>query len=232
MGKRFDKKDFIKEINEKMKDFYLSCLEVRSVIPCVEEFFLSNELSYFQYWKMVKLLGVHLDIEFQNRFWNLNYHSASIQGIFLFFVLLSKDLHPNTSISTLKRYFKLVLSNFREEGHRMQADYNDFVSILVSYFKCTILNPYKVLKTSLEIENELDMYYNDQILMKFVQFILSSFMVTDQLIDVDRFLAVWNFDLRRDGRLRQLFHKYVTKEIVEKYKSFKKLQNKEQLIKI
>lgn len=232
MGKRFDKKNFIEEINDKMKEFYLSCLEVRSVIPCIEEFFLSNELSYFQYWKMVKLLGVHSDMEFQNRFWNLNYHSASIQGIFLFFVLLSKDTHPNNSASTLKRYFKLVMTSYREEGQRLLADYSEFANILASYFKCTIINPFKILKSRLEKENELELYYNDQILSKFTQFILSNYMASDQLIEVDRFLSVWHFDLRRDGRLRQLFHKYVTKEIVEKYKSIKQLQNKDKLIQL
>lgn len=234
MGTYFNKNTTkYNEINEMMSKFYFKSIDTSQIFYKIEFYINNKNLSFYELWKLIKLLGVHEDAEFQHEYWMTSYEDTngnSFSILFLLLILSCKD-KDNQKINYIKDYLKLICLDIYD-NNPLIIKYSFMYNILYGYLYLVILISLKVVKkiTLITIKNEE--YYNITILKKYLNYILDKYIINDNYINVDLFLLE-NLSLIKDDCLvRNSYSYFICNNVIKTYEMLKQKEDQLNIIKL
>ena len=150
--------DFNDKFEEYMQNFYCRLLRHDFVVSYVNDFFNKNEMTYYSFFMLMKVLGAHKDLKFQTNYWSdcyiYFYEKLGIHGILFIPLLLCKGSTDDKK-KIIKKYLNEHINNTTE---RITASSNLVINLLE--FKKVILTYVSCISTR-GLENVIKAMHND-----------------------------------------------------------------------
>jgi hypothetical protein len=191
-----NKKNILEKLNEYMNDFYFRLIRQDFVVNQIKEFHNKTVKTYFEFWSLTKLLGIHTNLNFQVNFWELAYVSHAdkngIEGILFVFLLLCKADYSD-KLRYVKSYLSVNINHSKEDDNNLIMTLVEFKKILFVYFSCLTTIPFEsYIKTqtnrNLESEDLIKKKFHPDEIKYFTDDILKNYVKKNFYVNAGKFL--------------------------------------------
>ena len=129
--------DIIEKI---MSQFFFRKIRHDFTVSHIEDYIHKPVKTYYEFLSLIKVLGVHNDIDFQNTFWEKCYvthiDKYGIDGV-LFLPLLLCNGDIRTKLDYIKEYLSVNINHSKEANlSTLIMTLNDFQNIIFTYLSC------------------------------------------------------------------------------------------------
>ena len=246
-------KNFNDKYEEYMQNFLCRLLRHDFVVSYVNDFFAKNEITYYSFFMLMKVLGAHTDLKFQTNYWSdcyiYFYEKLGIHGILFIPLLLSKGCTDDKK-KILKKYLNEHINNTRERitiNSNLVINLLEFKKVILTYVSCIstrgLENVIKAIDNdpkestflkNPEIKNEIKSYrllYSNQLVESFVDVLLRPYSRQNYYVNAGKFIDD-NIDfLTDDKKIRLRLREFSLKQkeisdLLKKTNPFELLSNK------
>lgn len=135
-------KGFSNDYEIYMKNFLFRLLRHDFVVSYIDDFFNQNEKTYYSFFMLMKILGIHTDLKFQTNFWSdcyiYFYEILGVHGILFIPLLLSKGTTEDKK-KVVKKYLNEHINHTKGRllpNSNLVMNLIDFKKVILTYFSC------------------------------------------------------------------------------------------------
>ena len=226
--------EFNDKFEEYMQNFYCRLLRHDFVVSYVNDFFNKNEMTYYSFFMLMKVLGAHKDLKFQTNYWSdcyiYFYEKLGIHGILFIPLLLCKGSTDDKK-KIIKKYLNEHINNTTE---RITANSNlvinllEFKKVILTYVSCIstrgLENVIKAIHNNPEessflkkpeIKEQIKTFrilYSNQLVESFIDVLLRPYSRQNYYVNAGKFIDD-NIDfLTDDKKIRERLAEFSAKQ--------------------
>jgi len=226
--------EFNDKFEEYMQNFYCRLLRHDFVVSYVNDFFNKNEMTYYSFFMLMKVLGAHKDLKFQTNYWSdcyiYFYEKLGIHGILFIPLLLCKGSTDDKK-KIIKNYLNEHINNRKERitvNSNLVINLLEFKKVILTYVSCIstrgLENVIKAIHNNPEdssflkkpeIKEQIKTFrilYSNQLVESFIDVLLRPYSRQNYYVNAGKFIDD-NIDfLTDDKKIRERLAEFSSKQ--------------------
>lgn len=217
------------KIDEKMEKFFFRVIPHEYIVTHIEDFiqdYIEKKTNYYDFQCLIKVIGIHDDLSFQNDFWEKCYvwhtDKYGLDGILLIPLFLCQG-EKDLKLEYVKEYMSKYIKHEKEFNRKnLIINLTQFYNIMYTYFSCIASVPLNYLEGKLKESkkqkeekikkmNEFKLIYSNETVTQFTNYLIKGYSRKNFYVNAGKFFEDRIESLTDDKKIREEIKEFYKK---------------------